>query len=100
MEKNKEYFLCGGVLFFLLKQAALPNGTPRDHKVGVKDEHSDPILMQDLIYTFTGSQHYAQQRIHQNTKTVLAREVTIFPSTILQYVPLMILWSIITMPQP
>ena len=72
MEKNKEYFLCGGVLFFLLKQAALPNGTPRDHKAGVKDEHSDPILMQDLIYTFTGSQHYGAAKDTSKYKNCLS----------------------------
>ena len=48
-----EYFLCGGVMFFLLKQAAISNATPRDHMRGQKDDHSEPILMRDLIYTFT-----------------------------------------------
>ena len=62
METQKEYFLCGGVLFFLLTKAALPDGTPRDHRAGVKDEHAEPILMQDLIYTFTGSQNYGAQK--------------------------------------
>ena len=62
MEKNKEYFLCGGVLFFLLTKAALPDGTPRDHRAGVKDEHAEPILMKDLIYTFTGSHNYGAQK--------------------------------------
>lgn len=62
METCKEYFLCGGVLFFLLTKATLPNGTSRDHRNGVKDEHAEPILMQDLIYTFTGSRNYGAQK--------------------------------------
>ena len=55
MDKSKIPYLCGGVLFFLLTQASLPDGTARDHKAGKKDEHSEPILMRDLIYAFTGS---------------------------------------------
>ena len=62
MDKSKTPYLCGGVLFFLLTQASLPDGTARDHKAGKKDEHSEPILMRDLIYTFTGSQNYGAQK--------------------------------------
>lgn len=58
MDDIKVPYLCGGVLFFLLTKAALPDGTARDHQAGLKDEHSEPILMQDLIYTFTGSNNY------------------------------------------
>ena len=58
MNENKGYFLSGGVLFFMLTQATLPNGSPRDHRDGVKDDHSEPILMTDFIYTFTGSRNY------------------------------------------
>lgn len=58
MSNIKVPYLCGGVLFFLLTKAALPDGTARDHRAGLKDEHSEPILMQDLIYTFTGSNLY------------------------------------------
>ena len=58
MDDMKVPYLCGGVLFFLLTKAALPDGTARDHQAGRKDEHSEPILMQDLIYTFTGSKNY------------------------------------------
>ena len=62
MDKSKTPYLCGGVLFFLLTQASLPDGTARDHQAGKKDEHSEPILMRDLIYTFTGSQNYGAQK--------------------------------------
>ena len=62
MDKSKIPYLCGGVLFFLLTQASLPDGTARDHKAGKKDEHSEPILMRDLIYAFTGSQNYGAQK--------------------------------------
>lgn len=72
METKKEYFLCGGVLFFLLTQAALPDGTPRDHRAGVKDDHAEPILMQDLIYTFTGSQNYGAQKDTSKYKDCLS----------------------------
>ena len=58
MDNMKVPYLCGGVLFFLLTKAALPDGTARDHQAGLKDEHSEPILMRDLIYTFTGSNNY------------------------------------------
>ena len=58
MGENKVPYLCGGVLFFLLTQATLPDGSARDHQSGVKDEHKEPILMTDLIYTFTGSRNY------------------------------------------
>lgn len=47
-------YLCGGVLFFLLTQTTYANGSARNHREGIKDDHSNPILMADLIYTFTG----------------------------------------------
>ena len=62
MDNLEKYYLCGGVLFFLLKEATLPDGTPRDHRNGVKDDHAEPILMQDLIYTFTGIRDYGAKR--------------------------------------
>lgn len=55
MDGKQKLYLCGGVFFFLLTRAALPKGTPRDHRAGVKDDHSDPILMKDLVYAFTGN---------------------------------------------
>lgn len=55
---KKNYFLCGGVLFFLLTEAALPNASAKDHEAGVSDEHSGPILMRDLIYAFCGNNVY------------------------------------------
>lgn len=58
MPENKIPYLCGGVVFFLLTQAVLPNGSPRDHKRGISDDHSEPIVMGDLIYSFTGSKNY------------------------------------------
>lgn len=58
MQIEKQPFLCGGVFFFLLIQATLPGEKARDHKAGKKDSHAAPILMQDLIYTFTGSRNY------------------------------------------
>ena len=57
MDGKQKLYLCGGVFFFLLTRAALPKGTPRDHRAGVKDDHSDPILMKDLVYTFTGNRN-------------------------------------------
>ena len=54
-----KYFLCGGVLFFLLKQAALPDKQSRPK---TKEKHSELILMQDWIYTFTGSKNYGASK--------------------------------------
>jgi len=58
MPEVKVPYLCGGVMFFLLMQAVLHNGTARDHRNGTKDAHSEPDVMRDLIYAFTGSQNY------------------------------------------
>lgn len=58
MIDKEAYHLTGGVLFFLINEAALPDGTARDHMNQRKDEHSEPILMTDLVYTFTGSNNY------------------------------------------
>ena len=57
MDGKQKLYLCGGVFFFLLTRATLPKGTPRDHRAGVKDDHSDPILMKDLVYAFTGNRN-------------------------------------------
>ncbi len=58
MDSKQKLYLCGGVFFFLLTRAALPKGTPRDHRAGMKDDHSDPILMKDLVYAFTGNKNF------------------------------------------
>ena len=55
MPETRFPYLCGGVLYFLLAQTKASRGTARDHRNGIKDDHSDPIMMGDLIYTFTGS---------------------------------------------
>ena len=62
MNERKVPFLCGGVFFFLLTQATLPNESAREHRDGNKDEHSEPVLMTDLIYTFTGCQDYGSKK--------------------------------------
>ena len=62
MTEKKVPYLCGGVMFFLLTQAVLPNGTPRDHREGISDDHSNPLLMRDLIYTFTGDAFYGSDK--------------------------------------
>lgn len=51
-------FLCGGVFFFLIKEALLTNASSRDHRQGIKDNHSNPIVMADLLYAFTGTQNF------------------------------------------
>lgn len=56
MSEKKIPYLCGCVLYLLLRKAALPDASPRQHKEGVKDEHKNPIFMADLVYTFTGVQ--------------------------------------------
>lgn len=62
MSDEKTPFLCGGVFFFLLLQAVLPNGSARDHRVGIKDEHKAPLVMSDLIYVFTDSLNYGAEK--------------------------------------
>ena len=74
MGENKVPYLCGGVLFFLLTQATLPDGSARDHQSGVKDEHKEPILMTDLIYTFTGSRNYGAAKDTSKYKDCLTEE--------------------------
>ncbi len=54
-EKNVP-FLSGCVLYLLLRKAALPDASPREHQDGIKDEHKNPIFMSDLVYIFTGVQ--------------------------------------------
>ena len=56
MPENKNPYLCGFVLYLLLRKATLPDASPRQHKEGVKDEHKNPVFMADLVYTFTGVQ--------------------------------------------
>ena len=62
MSDEKTPYLCGGVFFFLLLQAVLPNGSARDHKAGIKDEHKAPLVMSDLIYVFTDSLNYGSEK--------------------------------------
>lgn len=62
MSEEKVLFLCGGVLFFLLTQATLPNGSARERRDGKKDGHSDPVLMTDLICAFTGNSNYGSRK--------------------------------------
>lgn len=54
MEEGKVPYLCGCVLYFLLREATLPDASSRQHRAGIKDEHKNPIFMADLVYTFTG----------------------------------------------
>ena len=56
MTEGKVPYLSGCVLYLLLREATLPDATPRQHKDGVKDEHKNPDFMADLVYTFTGVQ--------------------------------------------
>lgn len=62
MTENKTPYLCGGVMFFLLLQTTLPNATPGEHENGIKDAHAEPVVMRDLIYTFTGTQDYGSSK--------------------------------------
>lgn len=57
MPENKIPYLCGGVLFFLMAHMKPSTGTARDHQSGLKDDHSDPVVMQDLIFAIKGSEY-------------------------------------------
>ena len=54
MPDTKFPYLCGGVLYFFLAQTKASKGTARDHRNSIKDDHSDPVMMGDLVHTFTG----------------------------------------------
>lgn len=66
MSEQKSTFLCGGVLFFMLMKATYPDGSARDHRDGIKNEHKAPDVMSDLVYTFTGSQSYGSGKDTSN----------------------------------
>ena len=66
MSEQKSTFLCGGVLFFMLMKATYPDGSARDHREGIKDEHKAPDVMSDLIYTFTGSRSFGSEKDTSN----------------------------------
>lgn len=66
MSENEKTFLCGGVLFFMLMKATFPDGSARDHRDGVRDEHKAPDVMSDLVYTFTGSRSYGSEKDTSN----------------------------------
>jgi len=57
MPENKIPYLCGGVLFFLMAHMKPSIGTARAHQEGQKDDHSDPIVMKDLVLAVKGSNH-------------------------------------------
>lgn len=58
--------LCGGVFYFLLAQMKISTGTSRDHRNGIKDEHTDPIMMADLIYAVTGNTHISPEMVKKD----------------------------------
>lgn len=62
MAESKALYLCGGVLFFLLAQTKPSKRTAREHTSSYKDDHSDPTVMEDLIYAVTGSKGYGASK--------------------------------------
>ena len=53
---------------FLLTEFAFDSPAPRERYNHVKDDHSDPILMTDLIYAFSGSENYGSAKDTSNYK--------------------------------
>ena len=53
MSEEKSWYLCGGVLFFLLANATPDKTTAKDHKMGIKESHKDSVVMSDLISVLT-----------------------------------------------
>lgn len=49
MSNEKIPYLCGGVLFTLLKQAALPSVSSKEHYEGKSDEHNDSKMLKDFV---------------------------------------------------
>ena len=66
MPETKFPYLCGGVFYFLLAQTKASKASARDHRNGIKDDHSDPIMMGDLIYTFTN--HHCSRAAKDTSK--------------------------------
>ena len=66
MSETENTFLCGGVLFFMVMKATYPDGSARDHRDGIKDEHKAPDVMSDLVYTFTGSRSFGSEKDTSN----------------------------------
>lgn len=62
MTNNTFPYLCGGVFFFLLSQTKPPKRTAREHMSVLKDEHSNPIVMEDLIYAIIGARGYGASK--------------------------------------
>ena len=57
MTENKVPYLCGGVLFFLMAHMKPSSRSAREHQNGLKDDHSDVVVMQDLIFAVKGSSY-------------------------------------------
>lgn len=57
MTENKVPYLCGGVLFFLMAHMKPSSKSAREHQNGLKDDHSDVVVMQDLIFAIKGSSY-------------------------------------------
>lgn len=55
MPDSRAPYLCGGVVFSLIMQTVPLSATPKEHLQGMKDDHSAPIVMSDLVYAVTGS---------------------------------------------
>lgn len=62
MTENKVPYLCGGVLFFLMAHMKPSSRSAREHQNGLKDDHSDVAVMQDLIFAIKGSSYITARK--------------------------------------
>ena len=53
MSNDKVPYLCGGVVFSLIKQTVYPSASAAEHYNGVSDRHSDPKMIMYLIFTLS-----------------------------------------------
>lgn len=62
MSEYNKTFLCGGVFLLLLENAKIKNTSNREFAKGISDNHSNEIVLRDLLYVFTGSKNYSKKK--------------------------------------
>ena len=75
----------GTLAFSYLTVAAFKGPKPAEQQNGIKNEHSDSILMRDLIWAFCNSKDYSSKKTLRSIKNVKLKAAKIFPLTTLCY---------------
>lgn len=77
MSNEKIPYLCGGVLFTLLKQAALPSISSKEHYEGKSDEHKDSKMMKDFVSALS---------LDTNTKAIKSKNENSLKTLVSKYI--------------